>query len=542
VKILVVSNFCFANDVIISDAKAVTPFFNLHLSYLQQLPDLFSKIKSELPEKIRNHFFGDQPFILNHAALIKNNQKAVLSEWTNAIKDLDGTGEAKMISISSSEEIIPRLIKEEFDALLYLFSDEIFLCEDLNKRLIFSFFRYIADFSFSDGLPLGFTSEIINKTGLIALEKLMPKAFEDLNQNSERWRLFDILQQDVNAFDVETILAKADFRIERLLGNMENPVNFEIAQKLLAIKNQQPNSWTEDTIIGLLRKHAELKRSKFSFVQLQITNKASQEVSYLPLENLSHDSLNGSDFMELADIKKILDQVSSINPQATISLSPWGELSLHPQVFDILNAVLAYNQFSLVLETSGTHWDWENFSNWFSGLKLEKTKRINIIVLLDSIIPEEYHQIRGDGFENAMSFISNLQQLEYCQFYVQRTRLKDYEDTMLDFYRYWKSKNIKSIIQKYEDFAKQLPARKLVDLTPVNRNICWKIRRELFIYVDGTVGLCKTDLKKEMTLGNALNESLEDIWSRGEKWFTLHKKEEYPELCKNCDEYYIYNF
>jgi hypothetical protein len=43
-------------------------------------------------------------------------------------------------------------------------------------------------------------------------------------------------------------------------------------------------------------------------------------------------------------------------------------------------------------------------------------------------------------------------------------------------------------------------------------------------------------------LGNILEEPLEAIWSRGAAFYERHLGEDYPDLCRGCDEYYTYNF
>ena len=43
-------------------------------------------------------------------------------------------------------------------------------------------------------------------------------------------------------------------------------------------------------------------------------------------------------------------------------------------------------------------------------------------------------------------------------------------------------------------------------------------------------------------LGNLFSEGLESIWSAGEEFYLRHLRQDYPEMCRKCDEYYTYNF
>ena len=87
-----------------------------------------------------------------------------------------------------------------------------------------------------------------------------------------------------------------------------------------------------------------------------------------------------------------------------------------------------------------------------------------------------------------------------------------------------------------------LPSRKVTDLTPLHRFPCWHLKRDVNVLLDGTVPVCREDLKGEHPLGNIFSDSFEQIWERGGEWYGRHIAEDYPRLCGDCDEYYTYNF
>jgi radical SAM protein with 4Fe4S-binding SPASM domain len=68
------------------------------------------------------------------------------------------------------------------------------------------------------------------------------------------------------------------------------------------------------------------------------------------------------------------------------------------------------------------------------------------------------------------------------------------------------------------------------------------VERDLPVLLDGTVPLCREDLRREYALGNLLDQPIEDVWHHGESFYRRHITEDYPALCKGCDEYYTYNF
>jgi spiro-SPASM protein len=137
---------------------------------------------------------------------------------------------------------------------------------------------------------------------------------------------------------------------------------------------------------------------------------------------------------------------------------------------------------------------------------------------------------------------------------VQAVRTAGAEDDVEKFYRYWKEAapgtgNI--IIQKYDDFCGMLPRKQASDLSPVQRQPCWHLMRDMPILLDGTVPLCREqiaaakDQSNGIVIGNALTESLDNIWELGQSYYTEQSNpisKKYNSLCMGCDEYYTYNF
>ena len=70
---------------------------------------------------------------------------------------------------------------------------------------------------------------------------------------------------------------------------------------------------------------------------------------------------------------------------------------------------------------------------------------------------------------------------------------------------------------------------------------CWHLRRDMVVLVDGTVVRCGQDLDAAATRGNALRDDIARIWRRGLPDLQAHVTGDYPELCRQCDEYYTFN-
>jgi spiro-SPASM protein len=136
---------------------------------------------------------------------------------------------------------------------------------------------------------------------------------------------------------------------------------------------------------------------------------------------------------------------------------------------------------------------------------------------------------------------------------VQAVRVKGEEDDTEKFYRHWKDLKFNDaniIIQKYDDFCGSLEKKQASDISPVIRQPCWHIMRDMPVLIDGTVPLCREDLallkepggKNGIVIGNVFSDSLESIWQNTEKYYREQCEKKYSGICANCDEYYTFNF
>ncbi|HOV39774.1 MAG TPA: SPASM domain-containing protein, partial [Spirochaetales bacterium] len=71
---------------------------------------------------------------------------------------------------------------------------------------------------------------------------------------------------------------------------------------------------------------------------------------------------------------------------------------------------------------------------------------------------------------------------------------------------------------------------------------CWHLKRDLYVLLDGSVPLCREDIKKTFIGGNLFQEGIETIWKRMDAVYREHIEGKYRPLCEKCDEYYTYNF
>jgi spiro-SPASM protein len=255
----------------------------------------------------------------------------------------------------------------------------------------------------------------------------------------------------------------------------------------------------------------------------------------------------------------LLEKISAFSGDAVIDLSLWGELALHPRREELVGMVLSRPGLSLVIETSGIGWKAAELENIAALVKpgtrpspQNGAPPLSWIVSLDSADPRRYGEIRGPGFPEALDCAKKLFELFPEDTYVQAVRVDGAEDDTEKFYRSWKEAAPRGqaniIIQKYDDFCGALPKRQASDLSPIERQPCWHLMRDMPVLIDGSVPLCRERLfdadpdVSAFRLGNVFTDSLEEIWSRGQEPYHEQCRGRYGYPCAGCDEYYTYNF
>jgi spiro-SPASM protein len=285
----------------------------------------------------------------------------------------------------------------------------------------------------------------------------------------------------------------------------------------------------------------EILRTLPAYYPIQVFGGCPQSCSICPYPTVANVK-ERKDFMDADSFEVLLDKIAAFSKTAVIGLSLWGELSLHPQKLVLIEKVLSKKGLSLVIETSGIGWKNEELEKC---AELAKNTSLSWIVSLDTIDPKRYAQIRGQGFAEAQSCVQKLFQLFPKDCYVQALRIKGEEDDAEKFYRHWKEQaplgDANIIIQKYNDFCGKLEKKQASDISPVIRKPCWHIMRDMPVLLDGNVPLCRDDFSASV-LGNVFTDSLESIWQKGDKHYREQCENKYTGLCKNCDEYYTYNF
>jgi spiro-SPASM protein len=431
-----------------------------------------------------------------------------------------------------------------FDIAYFAFADCPFLDPSLAGSIAERHIRYAAEYSYADGWPFGLAPETLSPGTAAILAKILG----DDDGPVERDFLFSVIQKDINAFDIETEISAVDLRSHRLNLYADSKRNFLLLKNFIAAAGEKiPDAANVEKITG---QSPGILRTLPAFYPIQVTGSCPQKCSLCPYPAFSEEA-GGGDFMDSEKFDSLMDKIAAFSGDAVIDLSLWGELSLHPQKLKLIESVLLKSGLSLVIETSGIGWKQEELEKCADLAQKAKQKNnlsapLSWIVSLDTADPQKYTQLRGAGFAEAVECAKKLFSLFPDDCYVQAVRVRGAEDDTEKFYRHWKEncpkgeKNI--IIQKYDHFCGSLEKKQASDISPVIRQCCWHIMRDMPVLIDGKVPLCREDLINGRILGNVFTGSLEDIWKKGESYYSEQCEKKYTGICADCDEYYTFNF
>jgi spiro-SPASM protein len=438
---------------------------------------------------------------------------------------------------------------EGLDAVFLLWGDEPFLDSALAARMLDNFRRYRAEYGFADGYPVGLAAEIVSPRIIPALRALAAAFPPEPARDS----LFSIVQKDINSFDIETEISPKDLRDLRLTLACDSKRNHLLVERLLEAGVED-----EASALNIIPTRLDLLRSLPAFIQVQVESGCPQACALCPYPTMGDADLASRDSMPRERFAGLLGQVVELCGDAVVDISLWGEPSLHPDIGGLVDEVLSRPSLSLIVETSGIGWDRalvERLARDYAAPSrgaagaAAKADRLHWVVSLDAWSKERYAELRGAGYEEAVSFADLLIGLFPRSAYVQIVRARENEAELEAFWRGWKKKTDHVIVQKYSTFAGFLPERKISDLSPLARRPCWHVKRDVSVLLDGSVPLCKECARCEIVLGNAFASprGLAEAWAAGEPYHLAHVKASlvgdaaFPPPCAACDEYYTYN-
>ncbi|MGP1588044.1 MAG: spiro-SPASM protein [Treponemataceae bacterium] len=449
---------------------------------------------------------------------------------------------------------------KNFDGVIYGFADTPFYNTELTKNILELHYESKAEYTFADGYGKGLSPEVINPGTLEILLELCKVNENEQEISIQKDSIFELLKKDINSFEIETYIACSDYRQNRFCFDTSLKHNFKLCCEL------SKNFIKENPDCTNLSLSDPEKLSEFAencpqliqvlpcFYNIQIASKCGGKCIFCPypMEYAKKKGCsveNSFEFMDYDKFCTLIDKIADFSGEAVICLSLWGEAVLHPKLASMIKKILSYSGLSVLIELSDAVFEPEKILK-IKEIEQQSEKRTNgqekiiWIVSLDSVDSQMYEKLHGNsvGFTEAINNFENLKKSFPSSVYPQFIRTTENESQLESFFRFWDEKNEKKlIIQKYDDFADLLSEKKTADLSPIKRNVCWHLRRDFNILIDGDVPLCRTELLNG-SQGNVFKQSLPEIWQKRFEIIKSQMNEKYSSMCEKCDEYYTFNF
>ncbi|PKL15441.1 MAG: hypothetical protein CVV50_00170 [Spirochaetae bacterium HGW-Spirochaetae-6] len=392
------------------------------------------------------------------------------------------------------------------------------LCRALLKAHVAN----LADYSFAEHYPAGFAPFVLSHSTFKKLLMLSKGNNAPYDENI----LEKFIHQDINAYDVEILLAPEDMRFIRDAFVITDKRSFSLVQSLIDLEIKA------DNLLEVFRDNPALLRPLPTLVNIELTSQADAYPLYsaFPLQN------QGKGHMDTETLGKILQELSDWAQNAVVDLSGMGDPALHSHGQGILGQLALYPDFRYFFTSRGSQ-------RVFLEEALSLLPQLTVILSLDAADDPSYQIVWGKGdFHAIEETAATLLEKFPGRVYLQFTRMRENEDSLDAFFQRFRVFKDYLLVNKYNSFCNSLPDRKVVDLSPLTRFPCWKLQRELYIHWDGSVSLCAQDFEKLNVLGKWGEKSLKEIWGEMNLIYLSHWQKQYPGLCKNCDEWYIFNF
>ena len=427
--------------------------------------------------------------------------------------------------------------KTSSEHVAVIYGDSPFFDSEILKEMSEIHTRYLAEFTFSENLPDGFACEIISRE----LVNQLPET------NEKTLPIGKVIRSNINKFDVELFYKEPDIRSKRISFRLNNLRERRIMENLFSIKKTVP-SYGE--VKQLIESNPESLFTGPSYVELELTGKCSLDCLFCYRKTLSSGK-HGE--MDSKTYSSVLEGMREFAIPYTLCLSGSGEPMDHPEFYAFMESALKENLVEqLVIETNGIKAD----SNFKSFISREENSRVKVIVNNNGLDKESYIRFhKYDGYDTVLKNIKALAELNsggervYIQImkinetdeFTKENDIKSYLDKYYDF---WEGQKVPIILQKQNIYFGRIPDRRYSDLSPVKRTPCWHLQRDLYILSDGTVSFCKQDIDGESSYGNVKNIPIAEIWNRQKKSFLEDYSGNFPAkpCCKDCDEWYTFNF
>lgn len=419
---------------------------------------------------------------------------------------------------------------ENYDNIIYIPGNMALFNEDETVKLTKIHEENISYFSYGENYPSGIVPFIIRRTAFEKLFNIIKTKDIKVSENA----INNIVFVDPNFFEIEILISEHDMRYYRLSLFADSKRNSILIKKLINYKNY-------NEMVKAIEENPSIRRTLPSYVEIDINNRQNVLNKYLLKNEAIKNELSKEEKnITLDEFKTIYDKLYNFCGDLNMSIGSYYEPLLNKDVFDILEYSTRNKNVNVYLETNALLLDSDNAKKLLS-MQSERNN-LYVIIHLDTVEEDVYNKIYDNGdIKTIMSNIDYYLLREPKNTYLQITKQKDNFDYLASYYKYFDKYKVDIIMQKYYNYRGIIDDNRVGDMAPIINIGCWHLARDLFIDSYGDIYICRFDINKEKKIASIYEEDIDNIWKRLENYFidNVCKK---LDFCKNCDEWYLYNF
>ncbi|MBE7412580.1 MAG: spiro-SPASM protein [Leptospiraceae bacterium] len=481
----------------------------------------YSNLVFKFSEKLKEVFPNLKIFV--------NQDIEILKKYFLDIQAIHSTDELDFLQ-KVTEKLPPSISGDsDIDEVFFVYIPGIFplLDTNLTQELLSRHKKYLSQYSYSENLPAGIVPFFISREFVLSLPKKLETATHEY------------LLKNINNYDVEIFYSPPDLRQYRLNFSLKDSRSSVLVDSLL----KENSKTTYKEILPLLMKFPKIFRSSPSYIEIELFRGCDLKCTFCPRQYISNDS--DGQYLNTEFLQSLFKDMNEyFHSPFSVCFGGMGEPLLHPEFNDIVKAALFTDSLKeLIVETSLST-DIDNLIQFIEGLSLGEKKKLTFIVNLSTLDEKQYHSIYGKNIlPDLLKKINQLEKfLQKGNLHVQIIKMKEVENQIENYFNFFEEKQINVILQKYNRYAELMPEKRVSDLTPIKREFCWHLTRDMYICHDGSVAICRQDFQN--SIGNLNTNSIIEIWNRGLDSFSnsLHGNHSLTKApCLQCDEWYTFN-
>ncbi|EQA45592.1 spiro-SPASM protein [Leptospira broomii serovar Hurstbridge str. 5399] len=445
---------------------------------------------------------------------------------------IDSDSEAHFFSTIAEQLPPSRTGDPDWDEASFIVLDGIFplLDPQLSREIAERHDTFLAQYSYSENLPVGIVPRILSREFVRSL----PANFTGSTQ--------DFLAKNINHYDTEIFYHSPDLRQWRLDFSLLDLRSVLLVNSFLAKKKD----WKYEEILPFLLSNPDAFRVGPSYMELELFGGRLRESNIYPASKLTENRTESR--IEPSLLNSLIEQHrSNFGTEYSVCFGGLGEPILHPRFPECIDIVLKSASLKELFIETDLFDDIRKLKQSFENRTKEELSKICLIINLSTWNKKTYAALYGyDGFDTVVRNLDEISQvLPKSSIYLQFLKLKEIDSELDSWYETTEKAGYGIILQKYNSYAGKLPERRAADLTPLEKEFCWHLARDLYVNADGSVAICKQQPgTASRSLGNLNSQPLLDIWKKGHPFFALSangKHKEIPAPCLSCDEWYTFN-